>query len=115
VPTRTRRRSCRHCGCVARTLLSTFVVVVCACVQSSGSAQVAEGMARLTEAAAVAQAVKDGLESAVKELEEKVRAKDNRLQSLAAGKAEAESQLAVRLALVSCVVLHVVSWLSHVP
>ncbi len=49
----------------------------------------------MTEAAATATAAADTLSKAVTELEEKIRSKDKRIQSLTQQKAEAESQLQV--------------------
>ncbi len=66
-------------------------------LQSAGSVQLSEGMQRLTEAAAAATAQSDSLGKRVAELEEKLRSKDKRIQTLKEQKAEAEAQLQVRL------------------
>ena len=49
----------------------------------------------MTEAAALATTAADSLSKQVKDLEEKIRTKDKRIQSLQQQKAEAEAQLQV--------------------
>ena len=94
-------RTLAHSVCLKRcypllldTLVAGGIVVVTA--QASGSVQMSEGVMKLTEAAATATAAADTLSKHVTELEEKLRTKDKRIQSLTQQKAEAESQLQAR-------------------
>jgi len=74
-------------------------VCMCAYLSHQAARTVArsENVQRLTEAAAAASAAIEALEQANRELEDKLRAKDKKIETLTQARGEAEAHLRVRV------------------
>lgn len=90
------------CAHVCRSVYGDIFIIiasslcVCMCGQASRTVATSDTIQRLTEASKVASAAIEALEAANKELEDKVRAKDKKIETLTQAKGEAEAHLRVR-------------------